>query len=60
MDQIEESIAVSPWENGCEEPFNCKLRDESLSRELFDTLLEGKCWWFVGKSTAIPSGRIAC
>ena len=32
----------SPWENGYIESFNGKLRDEVLSREVFDTLLEAK------------------
>ena len=32
----------SPWENGYIESFNGKLRDEVLSREIFDTLLEAK------------------
>ena len=30
----------SPWENGFIEPFNGKLRDEFLNREIFDILLE--------------------
>ena len=29
----------SPWENGCNESFNGKLRDELLNVEIFDTLL---------------------
>ena len=34
----------SPWENGYNESFNgkCKLRDELLNVEIFDTLLEAK------------------
>ena len=32
----------SPWENGYIESFNGKLRDELLTREVFDTLLEAK------------------
>lgn len=32
----------SPWENGYLEPFNGKLRDELLAREVFDTLPEAK------------------
>ena len=32
----------SPWENGYIKSFNGKLRDELLSREVFDTLLEAK------------------
>ena len=32
----------SPWENGYNESFNGKLRDELLNGEIFDTLLEAK------------------
>ncbi len=32
----------SPWENGCIESFNGKLRDEFLNLEVFDTLLEAR------------------
>ena len=32
----------SPWENGYNESFNGKLRDELLNTEIFDTLLEAK------------------
>jgi len=32
----------SPWENGCIESFNGKLRDELINREVFTTLLEAK------------------
>jgi len=32
----------SPWENGYNESFNGKLRDELLNVELFDTLLEAQ------------------
>jgi len=32
----------SPWENGYNESFNGKLRDELLNVEIFDTLLEAK------------------
>ena len=32
----------SPWENGYNESFNGKLRDELLNMEIFDTLLEAK------------------
>ena len=38
----------SPWENGCNETFNGKLRDELLAREIFYTLPEAQvlieCW----------------
>ena len=33
---------VSPWENGYNESFSGKLRDELLNVEIFDTLLEAK------------------
>ena len=32
----------SPWENGYNESFNGKLRDELLNGELFETLLEAR------------------
>ena len=32
----------SPWENGYNESFNGKLRDELLNAEVFETLLEAK------------------
>jgi transposase InsO family protein len=32
----------SPWENGYNESFNGKLRDELLNREIFTTLLEAR------------------
>jgi transposase InsO family protein len=32
----------SPWENGYNESFNGKLRDEVLNVEIFDTLLEAQ------------------
>ena len=32
----------SPWENGYVESFNGRLRDELLTREQFDSLLEAK------------------
>jgi len=32
----------SPWENGYNESFNGKLRDELLNREIFYTLEEAK------------------
>jgi putative transposase len=33
---------VSPWENGYNESFNAKLRDELLDREIFNTLFEAQ------------------
>ncbi len=32
----------SPWENGYNESFNGKLRDELLNGEIFETLFEAK------------------
>ena len=32
----------SPWENGCIESFNGKMRDELLDREIFTTLEEAR------------------
>lgn len=32
----------SPWENGYNESFNGKLRDELLNGEIFDTMIEAK------------------
>jgi transposase InsO family protein len=32
----------SPWENGCVESFNAKLRDELLNAEVFHTLAEAR------------------
>lgn len=32
----------SPWENADSEPFNSRLRDELLDREVFETLKEAK------------------
>lgn len=32
----------SPWENGYNESFNGRLRDECLNVELFNTLMEAK------------------
>lgn len=32
----------SPWENGYQESFNGKLRDELLNGEIFDTLKEAQ------------------
>ena len=32
----------SPWENGYNESFNGKLRDEVLNREIFYTLIEAQ------------------
>jgi len=37
-----ERVAVSPWENGCCESFNSKLRDELLKGEIFYSLAEAR------------------
>lgn len=47
----------SPWENGYDESFNGKLRDELLNREIFETLLEARVLierWRVEYNTVIP------
>jgi len=47
----------SPWENGYIESFNGKLRDELLSGEIFETLLEAKVLierWRVDYNTVRP------
>ena len=47
----------SPWENGYNESFNGKLRDELLNRELFYTLKEAKIMierWRVHYNTKRP------
>ena len=57
----------SPWENGYNESFNSKLRDEILNTEIFSTLKEAKVlierWRHhyntIRGITTIPSGRIA-
>ena len=33
-----ETTAMGDWENGYSEPFNAKLRDELLDREIFYTV----------------------
>jgi transposase InsO family protein len=38
---------ASPWQNGVNESFNGRFRDESLNRELFGSVLEAQC---VGRS----------
>ena len=40
--ECKEQPRFSPWENGYNESFNGKLRDEVLNVEIFDTLLEAK------------------
>ncbi len=35
-------VPGSPWENGYNESFNGKMRDELLNREVFDTIVEAK------------------
>ena len=51
----------SPWENGCCESFNGRLRDELLAREQFDTLLEAKVLierWRRHYNTIRPHGSL--
>jgi putative transposase len=46
----------SPWENGYNESFNGKLRDELLNREIFTSLREARVlveYWRTGRE---PSG----
>lgn len=51
----------SPWENGYNESFNGKLRDELLDRELFDTLYEAQVLierWRVHYNTRRPHSSL--
>ena len=51
----------SPWENGYNESFNGKLRDELLDRELFDTLQEAQILierWRVHYNTQRPHSSL--
>lgn len=51
----------SPWENGYNESFNSKLRDECLNRELFYTLLEAQILierWRVHYNTLRPHSSL--
>lgn len=51
----------SPWENGYNESFNGKLRDELLDRELFDTLQEAQILierWRVHYNTKRPHSSL--
>ena len=51
----------SPWENGYNESFNGRLRDELLDRELFDTLLEARILiegWRVEYNTVRPHSAL--
>ena len=53
----------SPWENGCMESFNGKLRDEFLDREIFDRLLEAKVLterWRQEYNTVRPHSSLGC
>ena len=50
----------SPWENGYIESFNGKMRDEVLSREVFDTILGARKWlWSDGDENIIIYDHIA-
>ncbi len=51
----------SPWENGYNESFNGKLRDELLNGEIFDTLCEAKVLierWKVDYNTNRPHSSL--
>ena len=39
---VEPARRITPWENGYNESFNSKLRDEILNTEIFYTLKEAK------------------
>jgi transposase InsO family protein len=48
----------SPWENGYNESFNGKLRDELLNREIFYSLKEGQIYAFeVRSNSSRPNSR---
>ena len=52
---------ASPWENGYNESFNGKFRDEILDRELFDTLYEAQVLikrWRVHYNTKRPHSSL--
>ncbi len=51
----------SPWENGYNESFNGKLRDEVLNREIFYTLREAQViieWWRKEYNTIRPHSSL--
>jgi len=51
----------SPWENGCIELFNGKLRDELLDGEIFEMMLEAKVLlerWRVNYNTIRPHSAL--
>lgn len=51
----------SAWENGYNESFNGKLRDELLAKKQFDTLgSRRKCWLKADTNTTIRSFRTTC
>lgn len=43
----------SPWENGYNEPFNGKLRDELLNLEVFRACGKRRCWLRNGEGSTI-------
>jgi len=51
-------VPGSPWENGCIESFNSKLRDELLNAEIFTTLFEAKALIETGATNTIVFGLI--
>jgi putative transposase len=51
----------SPWENGYNESFNGKLRDELLNGEIFNTIMEAKIlieWWRKEYNTVRPHSSL--
>jgi len=51
----------SPWENGCNESFNGKIRDELLNGEIFYTLKEARILveqWRVHYNTVRPHSSL--
>jgi transposase InsO family protein len=51
----------SPWENGCCESFNGKLRDQCLNREIFDALREAQIvieQWRIPYNTRRPPSAL--
>lgn len=49
----------SPWENGCNENFNGKPRDEFLNGEIFYTLKVAQVWLKDGVRNTTLSDRTA-
>jgi putative transposase len=52
----------SPWENGCCESFNGKLRDQCLNGEIFDALREAQIvieQWRIAYNTRRPPSALS-